>query len=80
MSTTLTTTVASENAESVIKHRTFDPQSRTLKKHTREDDEHMEDTVEKKVEGMAETIIEEDQQRRAQDLVSTSARICGQRV
>ena len=31
----------------------------------------MDDTVEKKVEGMAEAIIEEDQQRRAQDLVST---------
>ncbi|KAI0724988.1 cwf18 pre-mRNA splicing factor-domain-containing protein [Fomitopsis betulina] len=55
-------------AESVIKHRTFDPERRTLKKHTREDDEHMEDTVEKKVEGMAEAVIEEDQQRRAQDL------------
>ncbi|EPT04081.1 hypothetical protein FOMPIDRAFT_1114933 [Fomitopsis schrenkii] len=54
--------------ESVIKHRTYDPQRRTLKKHTREDEELMEDTVEKKVEGLADAIIEEDQQRRAQDL------------
>lgn len=51
-----------------------------MKKHTREDDEHMEDTVEKKVEGMAEAVIEEDQQRRAQDLVSVPGRICGQCV
>jgi len=57
-----------ELADSVIKHRTFDPESRTLKKHTREDETHMEDTVEKRVEGMAEAIIAEDQQRRAQDL------------
>ncbi|TFY61912.1 hypothetical protein EVJ58_g4218 [Rhodofomes roseus] len=57
-----------ESAEAVIKHRTFDPESRTLKKHTREDEVHMEDTVEKRVEGMAEAIIAEDEQRRAQDL------------
>ncbi|KZT71394.1 mRNA splicing factor [Daedalea quercina L-15889] len=57
-----------EPVEQVIKHRTFDPDSRTLKKHTREDDEHMDDTVERKVEGIAEAIIAEDQQRRAQDL------------
>ncbi|KZT09722.1 mRNA splicing factor [Laetiporus sulphureus 93-53] len=56
------------STEPVIKHRTFDPETRTLKKHTHEDDIVMEDTVEKQVEGLAETIIKEDAERRAQDL------------
>ncbi|CAL1705282.1 unnamed protein product [Somion occarium] len=54
--------------EPVIKHRTFDPETRGLKKHTPEDDVVMEDTVEKKVEGLAEKIIAEDAERRAQEL------------
>lgn len=56
--------------ESVIKHRTFDPESRGLKKHSAQDDIEMEDTVEKKVDGLAEQIIAEDAERRAQELVS----------
>ncbi|EMD38065.1 hypothetical protein CERSUDRAFT_113210 [Gelatoporia subvermispora B] len=52
--------------ESVIRHRLFDPETRTLKKHG--EDVEMQDTVEKKVEGLAEQIIAEDAQRRAQDL------------
>ena len=32
----------------------------------------MEDTVEKKVEGLAERIVAEDEERRAQDLVRRS--------
>lgn len=55
--------------EPVIKHRTFDPESRGLKKHSPEDDIVMEDTVEKKVDGLAEQIIAEDAERRAQELV-----------
>jgi coiled-coil domain-containing protein 12 len=53
----------------VIKNRNFDPESRTLKKRTREDDAAMQDTVEKDVEGLAQMIIKEDEQRRAQELV-----------
>ncbi|KAI0934662.1 hypothetical protein AcW1_006111 [Taiwanofungus camphoratus] len=59
---------SSDTQEPIIKHRTFDPESRTLKKHGPTDDVEMEDTVEKKVEGLAEAIIAEDAERRAQDL------------
>ncbi|KIP06031.1 hypothetical protein PHLGIDRAFT_46883, partial [Phlebiopsis gigantea 11061_1 CR5-6] len=55
------------SAEPVIKHRTFDPTTRTLKKHVNDDDVEM-DTVEKNVEGLAEEIIKEDAERRAQEL------------
>ncbi|OBZ75761.1 Coiled-coil domain-containing protein 12 [Grifola frondosa] len=57
-----------ESAAPVIKHRMFDPETRTLKKHIPGEDVTMEDTVEKKVEGLAETIITEDAERRAQEL------------
>ncbi len=60
--------------EPVIKNRTFDPETRTLKKHTAGDDVEMEDTVEKKVEGLAEQIITEDAEKRAQDLVRSITR------
>lgn len=53
----------------MIKNRTFDPETRTLKKHAQSEDVDMEDTVEKKVEGLAESIIAEDAERRAQELV-----------
>ncbi|KAI0071754.1 mRNA splicing factor [Panus rudis PR-1116 ss-1] len=59
---------SAEPEEPVIKHRLFDPEKRTLKKHTPEDDVIMEDTIEKKVEGLAEKIIAEDTERRAQEL------------
>ncbi|KAK0199005.1 mRNA splicing factor [Armillaria mellea] len=52
----------------IIKNRNFDPDSRTLKKRARQEDVEMEDTVEKNVEGIAENIIAEDEQRRAQEL------------
>jgi coiled-coil domain-containing protein 12 len=55
--------------EPIIKNRNYDPESRTLKKRTREDDAMMQDTVEKDVEGLAQNIIIEDEQRRAQELV-----------
>ncbi len=54
----------------IIKSRNFDPESRTLKKRSRQEDVEMEDTVEKNVEGIAEKIIAEDEQKRAQELVS----------
>ncbi|KII89123.1 hypothetical protein PLICRDRAFT_124305 [Plicaturopsis crispa FD-325 SS-3] len=56
-----------ESGVSVIKNRNFDPTSRTLRKHAKEDVD-MEDTVEKDVAGMAEKIIAEDEERRAQEL------------
>lgn len=52
-----------------LSRRNFDPETRTLRKRTFEDDEEMEDTVEKNVEGLAEQIIVEDEQRKAEDLV-----------
>ncbi|KAI0636400.1 mRNA splicing factor [Trametes polyzona] len=58
----------SGEAEPVIKHRSFDPTTRTLKKHTQDEDVQMEDTVEHQVDGLAEKIIAEDAERRAQDL------------
>lgn len=54
--------------EPLIKNRNFDPETRTLKKHTQED-VVMEDTVENQVKGLAEQIIAEDEKRRAQELV-----------
>ena len=53
----------------MIKHRSFDPATRTLKKRTNDEDVEMEDTVEHQVAGLAEKIIAEDAERRAQDLV-----------
>jgi len=55
-------------AEPLIKNRNFDPESRTLKKLTK-DDVEMEDTVETQVKGLAEQIIADDEKRRAQELV-----------
>jgi coiled-coil domain-containing protein 12 len=62
--------VAFSPAEPVIKSRNFDPESRTLKKRAIiSDDVEMEDTVERDVAGLAEKIITEDEERRAQELV-----------
>ncbi|GLB34729.1 putative cwf18 pre-mRNA splicing factor [Lyophyllum shimeji] len=52
--------------EPILKGRNFDPESRTLRKRDPTND--LEDTVEKNVDGLAETIIAEDEQRRAQEL------------
>ncbi|KAJ7286083.1 mRNA splicing factor [Mycena rebaudengoi] len=60
--------LADEGAESIIKSRNFDPESRTLKKRAINDDAVMEDTVERNVAGLAENIIAEDEERRAQEL------------
>ncbi|KAJ3762696.1 mRNA splicing factor [Lentinula raphanica] len=53
--------------QGIIKNRNFDPESRTLKKHAGSEDVEM-DTVEKKVEGLAEQVIAEDEEKRAEDL------------
>jgi coiled-coil domain-containing protein 12 len=59
--------------EPVIKSRNFDPTTRTLRKHDRTDDVVMQDTVEQNVDGLAERIIAEDEERRAQELVCRSS-------
>ncbi|KAJ6525684.1 mRNA splicing factor [Mycena capillaripes] len=56
-------------SEPVIKSRNFDLESRTIKKRAIiPEDVDMEDTVEKDVAGLAEKIIAEDEERRAQEL------------
>lgn len=57
------------SAEPAFKPRNFDPETRTIKKHTRDDDVEMQDTVEKDVAELAEEIIQEDKARQAQELV-----------
>ncbi|KAI0032286.1 cwf18 pre-mRNA splicing factor-domain-containing protein [Vararia minispora EC-137] len=49
----------------ILLGRNFDPETRTLRKHQTEE---IEDTVERAVDGLAERIIMEDEERRAQDL------------
>lgn len=58
-----------DDAEPLIKSRNFDPETRTLKKRGNDEDVEMEDTVEKDVEGLAQQIIKEDAEKRAQELV-----------
>ena len=53
-----------------ISRRNFDPETRTLRKRTHEDDEELQDTVEKDVEGLAAQIVAEDEQKRAEELAS----------
>lgn len=59
-------------SENVIKNRNFDPESRTLRKRTKDTDVAMDDTVEKDIEGLAEKIIAQDEHRRAQELVGAA--------
>ncbi|TFK54696.1 mRNA splicing factor [Heliocybe sulcata] len=49
-----------------VDEENFDPETRTLKKRTQDDE--LGDTVEKAVEGLADQIIAEDEERRGQDL------------
>jgi hypothetical protein len=51
-----------------FKQRNFDPETRQNRR--REAGEDAEDTVEKAVEGLAEQIIQEDEAKRAEELVS----------
>ncbi|KAF9265622.1 mRNA splicing factor [Marasmius fiardii PR-910] len=57
-----------DDAEPILRSRNFDPDTRTLKKRTRDDDAEMQDTVEKNVKGLAEQIITEDETKRAEEL------------
>ena len=54
--------------ELILSRRNFDPESRTLRKRTIDDDAQ-EDTVEKNIAGLAEQIVAEDEEKRAQELV-----------
>ncbi|THH10837.1 hypothetical protein EW145_g1053 [Phellinidium pouzarii] len=58
--------------EPVLSTRNFDPGTRTLRKRNQNDDDNMEDTVEKDVAGLAQQIIAEDEEMRAQDLDLTN--------
>jgi coiled-coil domain-containing protein 12 len=52
----------------VLLSRNYDPDTRTLKKPSK-NDVLTTDTVEKAIEGVAEMIIAEDERQRAQELV-----------
>ncbi|KAJ7156983.1 cwf18 pre-mRNA splicing factor-domain-containing protein [Mycena crocata] len=56
------------STEPIIKSRNFDPESRTLKKRAIISEDVDMDTVERDVAGLAENIIAEDEERRAQEL------------
>ncbi|EJU05608.1 mRNA splicing factor [Dacryopinax primogenitus] len=51
--------------EPPLKQRAFDPETRALRRHGDVDEE---DTVEKNVDGLAQLIIQEDEEKRAEDL------------
>jgi hypothetical protein len=51
-----------------FKQRNFDPETRQLR--NRERDEAGDDTVEKAVQGLAESILKEDEEKRKEELVS----------
>ncbi|KAG2158495.1 cwf18 pre-mRNA splicing factor-domain-containing protein [Suillus bovinus] len=55
------------NGDSVLLSRNYDPETRTLKKHSK-NEVLTTDTIEKDVEGVAERIIAEDERQRAQEL------------
>ncbi|KAG2147204.1 mRNA splicing factor [Suillus cothurnatus] len=55
------------NGDSVLLSRNYDPDTRTLKKPSK-NDVLTTDTVEKAIEGVAEMIIAEDERQRAQEL------------
>lgn len=56
----------SSDAHFTFKQRNYDPETRQVRKR----EANGEDTVEKAVEGLAEEIIAEDEERRAEELVS----------
>ncbi|KAG6333227.1 hypothetical protein ID866_5862 [Astraeus odoratus] len=55
------------NGNSVLLNRNFDPETRTLRKHGK-NEAVTQETLENDVEGMAENIIAQDEQLRAQEL------------
>ncbi|KAI6150674.1 mRNA splicing factor [Pisolithus tinctorius] len=56
-----------DNRGAVLLNRNFDPETRTLRKHGL-NGAITEDTLEEDVDGMAEKIIAEDEQQRAEEL------------
>ncbi|KAI6036493.1 hypothetical protein PISMIDRAFT_670057 [Pisolithus microcarpus 441] len=56
-----------DNRAAVLLNRNFDPETRTLRKHA-VNGAIIEDTLEQDVDGMAEKIIAEDEQQRAEEL------------
>lgn len=60
--------ISTSHRDSVLLSRNYDPETRTLKKHSK-NDVLTTDTVEKTIEGVAEMIIAEDERQRAQELV-----------
>ncbi|KAI6127777.1 mRNA splicing factor [Pisolithus croceorrhizus] len=56
-----------DNRAAVLLNRNFDPETRTLRKHTL-NGAITGDTLEQDVDGMAEKIIAEDEQQRAEEL------------
>lgn len=59
--------ILSRSSHFAFKQRNFDPETRQHRR--REAGEAGEDTVEKAVEGLAERIIQEDEVKRAEELV-----------
>ncbi|WRT70574.1 uncharacterized protein IL334_007572 [Kwoniella shivajii] len=55
-----------EPSHFAFKQRNYDPETRNLRKRGEEDDN--DDTVEKAVEGLAEQIIKEDEEKRKEEL------------
>jgi hypothetical protein len=51
----------------VFRFRNYDPSTGTARRHDRVNDE--QETVEKEVEGLVETVIKEDEEKRKQELV-----------
>ena len=58
-----------KNATGLLSQRNFDPNTRTLR---RVDASEIEDTVEKNIDGMVQTILEADKQRQEAELVGPS--------
>lgn len=59
-----------------FKQRNYDPDTRTLRKRGKDEENDNDDTVEKNVEGLAEQIIKEDEEKRKEELVSNISGLC----
>ncbi|WVQ63162.1 hypothetical protein V865_006567 [Kwoniella europaea PYCC6329] len=57
-----------ESSHFAFKQRNYDPETRTLRKRGKEEENDNDDTVEKNVEGLAEQIIKEDEEKRKEEL------------
>ncbi|WVW80979.1 hypothetical protein I302_102970 [Kwoniella bestiolae CBS 10118] len=57
-----------ESSHFAFKQRNYDPETRTLRKRGKDEENDNDDTVEKNVEGLAEQIIKEDEEKRKEEL------------